>query len=75
MPRAAILKALVGPGDTIWWATLETFTHLSLCLLTEEVREDTRPTRTRESFAPQLDTPPGAAYISIWLYNQRVIDA
>jgi hypothetical protein len=44
-------------------------------LLTEEVREDTRPTRTRESFAPQLDTPPGAEYISIWLYNQRVIDA
>ncbi len=21
-PRAAILKALVGPADTIWWATL-----------------------------------------------------
>src|SRR6516165_2367780 len=22
LPRAAILKALVGPADTIWWATL-----------------------------------------------------
>ena len=52
----------------------QAFTHLSLCLLTEEVRED-RPTRTRESFAPQLDTPPGATSISMRIYNQRVIDA
>ena len=54
---------------------IEVATHDDAGESRQEVREDTRPTRTRESFAPQLDTPPGAAYISIWLYNQRVIDA
>jgi hypothetical protein len=50
------------------------FTHLPFCLRTEDVREVTHPTRTRESFVPELDTFPDVLYISTRIYNQRVID-
>ena len=53
---------------------MRAFTYLPLCLRTEDVREVTRPTRTRESFVPELDTDPDVLYISTRIYNQGVID-